>query len=80
MQIRIRAFGIAKDILKAASLDYTLHEGATIRDLRDQLTQDYPDFARLTSLSFALDETYVDEQCLLTDQVEVILIPPVSGG
>ena len=80
MKIRLRAFGIAKDILSAKELDYDLHESKNIIGLRIQLSKDYPEFNMLSSIRFAINETYVGDEAVLNDNDEVILIPPVSGG
>ena len=80
MKIRLRAFGITKDILSAKELDYDLHESKNIIGLRIQLSKDYPEFNMLSSIRFAINETYVSDEAVLKDNDEVILIPPVSGG
>ena len=80
MRIKIRAFGIAKDILSATSLDFEMEEGSTIEELKSNLIRKYPDFAQLRSLAFAINESYVTENSILHENDEVVLIPPVSGG
>ena len=80
MTIKIRAFGIAKDILSATSLSYEIPDGSTVSDLKSRLMQDYPDFDRLRSLAFAINESYVDDGNEIVQGDEVVLIPPVSGG
>jgi molybdopterin synthase sulfur carrier subunit len=80
MTIRIRAFGIAKDILSATSLTYEIPEGCTVSQLKSLLLEDYPDFERLKSLSFAINESYVEDIAEIAQGDEVVLIPPVSGG
>lgn len=80
MTIKIRAFGIAKDILSATSLSYDIPEGCTIHELKSRLLQDFPDFERLRSLAFAINESYVGDTDEIRQGDEVVLIPPVSGG
>ncbi len=80
MHIKIRAFGIAKDILSATTLSYDIPDGSTIQDLKSILLQDYPDFERLRSLAFAINESYVEDGNEIRQGDEVVLIPPVSGG
>ncbi len=79
MNIRLVAFGIAKDILRQRemTLDFS---GQSIFDLRQQLFSSYPEFARLKTISFAVHDSYQDDAFLLTESDEVVLIPPVSGG
>lgn len=80
MHIRIRAFGIAKDILSAASINYELPAGSTVSHLKSRLLNEYPDFEKLKSLAFAINESYVDDETPIRQDDEVVLIPPVSGG
>jgi molybdopterin converting factor small subunit len=80
MKINLTAFGIAKDILQAKQLEFELADGDTIYSLKEKLFQRYPDFLNLKSLSFAVGDNYEEDSCLLHDQDEVVIIPPVSGG
>ena len=80
MKIKLVAYGIAKDILKSKSLDWPIQAGYSIAALKQDLIRDYPAFASLTKLSFAVDEEYRDDNFLLKENDEVVIIPPVSGG
>lgn len=80
MKLRLLAFGIAKDILHGRSVDYDLAEGNTITSLKTALGTQYVEFRKLTSLSFAVHEEYVQDSFILHENDEVVIIPPVSGG
>lgn len=80
MTLRLRAFGIARDILAERNISFTLQDGETIGALKTALKAEYPAFAKLAALSFAVDETYQQDDYTLTDGTEVVIIPPVSGG
>lgn len=80
MRIDVIAFGIARDILRARTLQLELPEGASLASLRASLCLQYPEFQRLRSLAFAVNENYQPDDYILSDQDEVVLIPPVSGG
>jgi len=80
MEIKILAFGIAKDILGHRKISMDLPERSTVADLRAQLTNQFPSFDKLRSLRFALEQEYVADDQPLRPQDEVIIIPPVSGG
>ena len=80
MKLKITAFGIAQDILKNRSLSLEIKEEATIGDVREILESKYPDFTKLASLSFAVDEEYQEDTYHLSPGEEVVIIPPVSGG
>jgi molybdopterin converting factor small subunit len=80
MKINLIAFGIAKDILQSKQLEFELADGDTIYSLKEKLFQQYPDFSKLKSLSFAVGENYQEDSYALHDQDEIVIIPPVSGG
>ena len=79
MQVSVIAYGIAKDILNERRLAFEF-VGDNIGQLKAALIEQYPDFAKLQSLSFAVNEEYQDDDFSLQDQTEVVIIPPVSGG
>jgi molybdopterin converting factor small subunit len=80
MKINLIAFGIAKDILQSKQLEFELAEGDTISSLKKKLFQQYPEFSKLKSLSFAVGESYEDDSYALHGGEEIVIIPPVSGG
>lgn len=80
MKVEITAFGIAKDILKQKRSSIELEGEFTVSALRSALVKNYPDFSKLASLRFAVNEEYVADDHPLTPNDEIVLIPPVSGG
>jgi len=74
------AFGIARDILKDSNITFEINKGKTIGDLKNALTKQYPEFEKLASLRFAVDEDYQEDDFELSEENEVVIIPPVSGG
>lgn len=80
MKLKITAFGIAKDIIGDRHLQMEVDGSLSIGDLKKKLVVDFPAFADLASLSFAVDEEYQADDFVLADQQQVIIIPPVSGG
>lgn len=79
MQVRLVAYGIAREILNARQTDFDF-AGSTIGELKTALIAAHPGFSRLRSLSFAVLENYRQDDFTLTDETEVVIIPPVSGG
>ncbi|MFZ9980569.1 MAG: MoaD/ThiS family protein [Cyclobacteriaceae bacterium] len=79
MQVRLVAFGIARDILKGKLREFNF-PGKNIGALKEKLVTEYPDFSKLRSLSFAVDEEYRPDDFELSEGEEVVIIPPVSGG
>lgn len=79
MQVKLLCFGISKDILGSSQVHIEV-EGTTLQNLRKQLCKQYPEFDRLASLRFAVDETYRDDGYAIQEGAVVAIIPPVSGG
>ena len=80
MKITLTAFGIAKDILQTNSFQLELQEVDNIGALKAYLCEQYPAFTKLRRISFAINEEYQKDDFSLTENDEVIIIPPVSGG
>ncbi len=80
MIVKLVAFGIAKDILKGGTIQMDLPESVKIGELKSRLTDLYPEFSKLRSLSFAVNDEYKSDDFNLNSGDEVIIIPPVSGG
>lgn len=80
MQVRILAFGIARDILGGSQMTVELPSQANVAQLKEKLCDQYPDFQRLASLSIAVNTAYADDNQLIKPEDELVIIPPVSGG
>lgn len=80
MNLKIVAYGIAKDIIKSREKMWQVEGVKNINDLKSKLITDYPDFLKLSKLSFAVREEYREDGFELNDGDEVVIIPPVSGG
>jgi molybdopterin converting factor small subunit len=80
MNIKIIAFGIATDILKSRELEITMKDGSTVEDVKSYLKVTYPSFEKLASLSLAVGEEYRTDDYVISENEEVVIIPPVAGG
>lgn len=80
MEIEVIAFGIAKDIISGKQVTISLGADQTVGAARKQLSDTFPEFAKLSSLRFAVNADYVEDDYQLNAGDEVVLIPPVSGG
>lgn len=79
--MRVLFFASIREKLRRSETTCPLPDGATVRDLLDQLCFDYPPLADVrATLRVAVNQEYVDPQHRLSDNDEVALIPPVSGG
>jgi molybdopterin synthase catalytic subunit/molybdopterin converting factor small subunit len=81
MKVRILAFASAGDALGATELEMELPDGSRVADLRARLDRDHPALGPLwPRLAVAVDGRIAGRDALLSDGVEVALLPPVSGG
>jgi molybdopterin converting factor subunit 1 len=79
-KMKILAFGIAREIIGGAMIELELAENATVSDLKQWLTTQYPRLNRLNSLLIAVNMEYAQLHQTLKSSDEIALIPPVSGG
>ena len=81
MTVRLRFFASLRERLQRSDAEQTLPDGATVGDLWAALCTEHPHLSELSaSISFAVNREYVDKAHPLSDNDEVALIPPVSGG
>lgn len=81
MKIRLRFFASVRERLRRSEAEWTLQAGATVQDLWAGLCAEFPQLGELgPSISFAVNQEYVDRKHRLAENDEVALIPPVSGG
>jgi molybdopterin synthase sulfur carrier subunit len=80
MKIKILAFGIAKDILGARTMELDMVESISVGGLKAHLTEQHPEFSKLRSLALAINQEYVDDHQIIAENDEIVIIPPVSGG
>ena len=78
-KLKIRAFGITRDIVKGPELMLATSAG-TVGELKEQLQNEYPDLKTLKSFFVAVDNTYAADNIEISEGAEIALIPPVSGG
>jgi len=81
MQLSIRLFARARDLVGKPEVMVELPAGATVADLRRRLSVDYPALKSLLENSaLAVNDEFADDSSLLPPSSEVALLPPVSGG
>ena len=81
MQVKVRYFGMMKEIAGRDQEVVELGEGSCVADLFAQLQQRFPKLDSFRgSIALAVNLEYSDGSAILHDNDEVALIPPVSGG
>lgn len=82
MLLRIQLFAGLAERLQTSVLSYsTPRSEITADELKIELSNSFPEAASLISVSFvAVNQEYAPGDYLITEDAEIALIPPVSGG
>ena len=80
MDVNILLFGITKDLVGKQRLLLELPDKTTVGDFKRILQDNYPKLVELNSLAIAVNSEYAQDNVLLSNNDEIALIPPVSGG
>ena len=81
MRVRIRYFAAVREALGLAEEQVELPAGSSVADLQRALETSHPALhAHRRGLRFAVGARFAAAETPLSDDVEVALIPPVSGG
>ena len=81
MQVRVRFFGMLKEVAGRDHDTVGLSEGARVADLLEQCAASAPNLKDYFPLiAVALNHEYSERDAALHEGDEVALIPPVSGG
>jgi sulfur-carrier protein len=81
MQITVRLFAAARELVGQDLLERNLPEGTTVAALKSQLGNEFPALASLLRHSMiAVGHEYATDAAVLSDGAEIAVIPPVSGG
>ena len=81
MKIRLKLFAVGRELAGCNELAIDLPPGATVNDLRQAVAAASPALERIVPHAlWAVGAEYAAGDTVLTEQSEVALIPPVSGG
>jgi sulfur-carrier protein len=81
MKVRIKFFAVLRERVGMGEVSKEVAEGSTVADLWSQLQQDYPKLdVPGIRLLYAVNKDYVGLDHKLSDNDEVVFVPPVSGG
>ena len=80
MNIKVLAFGVAKDIFGNTSVNMELPNDSSVYNLKYSLELQYPRLKQLSSYMVAVNNEYALPEDTLHATDEVAVIPPVSGG
>jgi molybdopterin converting factor subunit 1 len=81
MKVRVKFFAILRERAGTGELLKEVPDGATVADLWRQLQGDYPKLdVPGIRLLYAVNQNYVGVDHKLSNNDEVVFVPPVSGG
>ncbi|MDN3690303.1 molybdopterin converting factor subunit 1 [Cyclobacterium jeungdonense] len=79
--MEVLLFGISKELMGQQVLSLPEHQKiATVLELKQWILNQYPEMGTLYSFAIAVDQEYADDETPITENQEIALIPPVSGG
>jgi molybdopterin converting factor small subunit len=77
---KILLFGICRDLLKSELILYENDGIMSSGQLLLSLKKSYPVLENLPSLRIAVDHHFPKPEFMVEENMEIALIPPVSGG
>jgi molybdopterin synthase sulfur carrier subunit len=77
--IRVKCFGVAKEIVNNNTLEIA-NPILTVKNLRDEIHSAYPEFSNIKGFMIAVNQEYATDDLQLNESDEIAIIPPVSGG
>ncbi|MBI1268742.1 MAG: hypothetical protein GC193_15105 [Cryomorphaceae bacterium] len=80
MHIQLFCFGQVKEAIGANLVDFECDEGDSVKALKMKLLNVYGGLKEVPDFRFAVNQEYVGEDYELSENDEVAIIPPVSGG
>lgn len=81
MNVNVVLFAIARDTVGEKNVEINVAEPVTIQKLKVSLVERFPALEDIVKRSaFSVNHEFATDQSPITEQCEVALIPPVSGG
>lgn len=80
MKYKINLFGITRDIVGGQTMEVEMSLPADVQAILAKLKTDYPTLNDIKSLLVAVNSEYAESDLILSENDEIALIPPVSGG
>ena len=80
MKYKINLFGITKDIVGSNIVEIEMSQSSNVQSVLVELKTNYPKLKDIKSLLVAVNSEYAEPNLVLSENDEIALIPPVSGG
>ncbi len=78
--MKILTFGIATEIMGTSVSEIKTEPTLKVSTLKNILEIKYPELKNLGSYMIAINNRYSQEDTLISENDEIAIIPPVSGG
>ena len=79
--MKVRLFAAAKQIVGAEEIVVELEDETVVRDLRKEVESKHPELRDILACSrIAINASYASEDSTVSQDDEIAIIPPVSGG
>ncbi|MEN8171352.1 MAG: MoaD/ThiS family protein [Chloroflexota bacterium] len=79
--ITLLLFATMRALIGERKMDLEIQPGSHVRDLRAQLSAQYPHAAQaLKATLFSINREFATDEALIPDGAEVAIFPQVSGG
>ena len=80
MKYKINLFGVTRDIIGGSITEVEMSQSADVLAILSKLKADYPKLQAIKSLLVAVNSEYAESNLVVSENDEIALIPPVSGG
>ena len=80
MKYKINLFGVTRDIVGGNIIEVEMSKSADVQTILSELKTKYPKLKDIKSLLVAVNSEYAESDLTLSENDEIALIPPVSGG
>ncbi|MFM6948064.1 MAG: MoaD/ThiS family protein [Aquirufa sp.] len=77
---KILLFGITRDLLQQKEILFGMDQKSTALELLTAVKNHYSSLNDLPSLRIAVEQHFPENDFLIEENMEIALIPPVSGG
>ena len=81
MRVKLLFFATLRDLAGTKSIEIEIPRDATVRTLKNRVAQDYPSLNQsMETVVVSINHEFAFDDALVTDNAEIALFPPVSGG
>ena len=81
MKVKVRLFAILKDNIKSELMELELPEGSRGKEVLVELGKRFPNIkGTIEKSAIAVNENYILPEERISENAEIAIIPPVSGG